>query len=229
VADCTSPIRHREWCSAHYQKLQKYGDPLADHSQVHVDRPCRVEGCDRTVLASGLCGSHYARQRAGRPVSDAPLRRYFATDDIAERLAYYAPPAGPDECWEWTGSTNKGYGLVAVGGSKMRQAHVIAWQIANNRMLPAGLVVRHTCDNPLCVNPNHLLEGTHAQNNRDKSVRNRQGYNGKGFKHLTPDEVRHVRALHAQGVNMTEIARRFGRSRATIIRVVKRQVFGHIH
>lgn len=228
VADCSSPIRHREWCGKHYQRWVKYGDPLVDNRQHHVDTPCSVADCSKLVVAKDLCKGHYARMQAGQPIGDKPLRDYFETDDLSERLAHYAPPAGPDECWEWTGSTNKGYGSISVHGSRVRVAHVVAWELHHGRALPVGMVVRHRCDNPPCCNPNHLILGTHGDNNRDKSERNRSGYNGKGFKHFTVDEVRQVRALHEQGVNMTEISRRFGRSRATIIRVIKRQVFANV-
>lgn len=228
IPDCSSPIRHREWCNKHYQRWNLHGDPLADNRRHHVDTLCSVAVCSKLAIAKGLCGGHYARLQAGKPLDDKPLRDYFATDDLAERLAHYAPPAGPDECWEWTGSTNKGYGVFSVENSRVRIAHVVAWEITQGHPLPAGMVVRHTCDNPPCVNPAHFLLGTHGDNNRDKSTRNRHGYNGKGFKHLTVNEVRQVRALHEHGVNMTEIARRFGRSRATIIRVVKRQVFPNV-
>ncbi|WP_369604177.1 HNH endonuclease [Nocardia nova] len=107
----------------------------------------------------------------------------------------------------------------------MRLAHDVAWEVHHGRPLPDGMLIRHSCDNPLCVNPSHLLLGTHSDNMQDKVDRDRCGYNGTGFRHLTPDEVRRIRQLHEQGVNMTEISRRFGRSRTTIGRVVRRESF----
>lgn len=211
-------------CGRHYQRFLKFGDPLADRRRRR--RPCIVDGCDRPAAGKGLCGAHYAQKASRRPI--APLRRYVRTDDLAERLREYAPPTSPDECWEWTGGLNKGYGVIAVSGSKVRTAHVVAWEVHHRRRLPRGLVVRHSCDNPPCVNPAHLLLGTHGDNNRDKSERNRMGYNGTGFTHLTHDQVREIRRLHESGVNMSELARQFSRSRATIIRVVKRQVFSNV-
>ncbi|NEW33849.1 helix-turn-helix domain-containing protein [Nocardia cyriacigeorgica] len=207
--------------------MRNFGDPMIDRRKPRV--PCSVDGCERKTVARDLCGSHYTRWQNGRSLDTRPLRSYVVTDDLAQRLAHYAPPGRPDECWEWTGSRNKGYGVISVSQSRVRIAHDVAWEVNHGRSLPPGMVVRHRCDNPPCVNPDHLVLGTHGDNNRDKSERGRNGYNGTGFKHLTPAQVREIRALHEDGTNMSEIARRFSRSRSTIIRVVKRQVFADIH
>ena len=192
------------------------------------NRTCTVADCGRRHSALGYCRGHYARWQSGRPVDSTPLRDYVLTDDLSVRLTHYAPPSAPGECWEWSGARNKGYGVFSVHGSKPRVAHVVAWELHTGRQLPDGMVVRHTCDNPPCCNPAHLLLGTHGDNNRDKAERGRCGYNGKGFTHLNHAEVREIRQLHQEGINMTEIARRYGRSRATIIRVVHRQVFANV-
>lgn len=79
---------------------------------------------------------------------------------------------GSDECWPWTGSSVKGYGRFKVTGYETRHANRVAWAIANGRD-PGDLLVRHSCDNPPCCNPAHLLLGTHADNARDKVERGR--------------------------------------------------------
>ena len=75
-------------------------------------------------------------------------------------------------CWEWTGITNNaGYGFIgfiyaekpAVGYNHgMMTVHRLAWMIANNR-LPTKRNINHTCHNKLCVNPDHLTEGTQQE------------------------------------------------------------------
>lgn len=73
-----------------------------------------------------------------------------------------------DECWEWTGScgnTNGGYGLLVVEG-KTWGAHRLSYALFNGE-LKEGMVIMHTCDNPCCVNPNHLKQGTTQENTRD--------------------------------------------------------------
>lgn len=76
------------------------------------------------------------------------------------------------ECWEWQGTkTSYGYGdMKSYPGE--RKTHRISWTIHNGQ-IPKGMIIRHSCDNPPCVNPAHLLIGTHANNVADKMARKR--------------------------------------------------------
>lgn len=76
------------------------------------------------------------------------------------------------ECWPWLASFRGDYGYIRITG-KGEQAHRIAWALANGRSIPAGLLIRHSCDNPACCNPQHLLLGTQAQNVLDAIERGR--------------------------------------------------------
>jgi len=81
----------------------------------------------------------------------------------------YNPEMGP--CWVWVGARNQGYGWVGYHG-KQETAHRVAYILSKGE-IPNGLVVRHTCDNRPCCNPDHLLLGTVADNNRDMWERKR--------------------------------------------------------
>ena len=82
----------------------------------------------------------------------------------------------PDECWEWQGSRRgDSYGQVYVA-HKHRAAHRFSFFLANCYYPP---VVRHKCDNRVCVNPHHLEGGTQTENMRDVVERGRHFYANK--------------------------------------------------
>lgn len=77
-----------------------------------------------------------------------------------------------DGCWEWAAARiNTGYGVINVGG-RVLLAHRVSHELFIGPV-PAGAEVRHSCDNPPCVNPQHLSLGSHADNMRDMAERGR--------------------------------------------------------
>jgi hypothetical protein len=84
---------------------------------------------------------------------------------------------GPGDCWIWKGSkTSGGYGQMRANGV-VTYVHRISWVLAHGNIPERngyhGTVVRHKCDNPLCVNPDHLELGTQSDNMWDAADRNR--------------------------------------------------------
>lgn len=78
----------------------------------------------------------------------------------------------PNECRHWEGGCNSsGYGYLYLNG-KQYSAHRLSY-IIHNGDIPKGLLIRHTCDNPTCVNPKHLITGTKHDNILDASQRGR--------------------------------------------------------
>jgi hypothetical protein len=76
-------------------------------------------------------------------------------------------------CWLWTaGCASRGYGYFKAAGI-MQYAHRVAWQLYRG-LVPDGLLVLHSCDTTLCVNPAHLFLGTHGDNTRDAFSKGRQ-------------------------------------------------------
>ena len=107
----------------------------------------------------------------------------------------------PSACWPWTaGRTGSGYGCLHYGG-KLVYAHRLAYELAHGELLP-GQVVRHTCHNPLCVNPAHLKAGTHADNMQDMARAGRVRHNV-----LTQAAVARIRTTAAPA---TLLAAEFG-------------------
>lgn len=77
----------------------------------------------------------------------------------------------PDGCWYWTGERLKiGYGRT-YNNKTYEYAHRASYRIYKQD--PTGMLVCHHCDNPLCVNPDHLFLGTHRDNTRDMMRKNR--------------------------------------------------------
>lgn len=115
-----------------------------------------------------------------------------------------------NECWPWQGHVNcYGYGRynTKLGGG--RQAHRFAYESVHGKV-PDELVVRHQCDNKVCVNPGHLIPGTQAENTSDmvsrgRSVRGERQHKSK----MTVEGVKEVRRLIASGITQTEVARRY--------------------
>lgn len=135
----------------------------------------------------------------------------------------------PDQCWAWTGHLNRrGYGVTQVWGRRLL-AHRVAYALAYNADIDAGLVVRHKCDNPGCVNPSHLELGAQADNMHDMRER---GRDLRGCAHpnskLTPEKADCIRSLYgAGGVSMSHLAKMFGVGVRTVHAVVhnKRRIF----
>lgn len=227
VEGCEDTTEAKKLCRKHYQRLRNFGDPMIDRKRPRV--PCSVDECGRKPIGNGLCAGHYTRALNGRPLDDKPLRRYIITDDLAERLRAYAPPGQPDACWEWTGGRNKGYGVIAVHGSKVRIAHDVAWEVHYGRALPKGRLVRHSCDNPPCVNPAHLLLGTHADNSDDKVERNRQAKgSGHGIAKLTEADIPVIRQMYRGGFPQRIIAGRFLVTQGAISQVISGKTWSHV-
>lgn len=153
----------RGWCSTHYQRWRRHGDPLHGGTvlrQISRGGPCSIDGCDDLVIARGWCENHYSRWKrhrdplAGRnPVGMDPADRFWSCVDKS------------DECWLWEGSINgAGYGTFTAGGGRW-MAHRFSW-VLDGRTLTIGLELDHLCVVRLCVRPDHLEEVTDTENKR---------------------------------------------------------------
>ena len=116
------------------------------------------------------------------------------------------------ECIEWEGYRHKdGYGRRSVGG-KVRQAHRVAWEAVHGD-IPEGHCVCHSCDNPPCVNVEHLFLGTHRDNMKDMNNKGRRAGPAGETHHdakLTDEQVWNVRRNYAYKVaTVLEMSREF--------------------
>ena len=103
------------------------------------------------------------------------------------------PEAG---CWIWMGAvTPVGYGFANPPKRKKNNelAHRASYRIFRGE-IPEGMIVAHACDNPYCVNPNHLWLATHKQNSKDMVLKNRSAKGEKcGKSKLTDEQVSFIR------------------------------------
>ena len=131
-----------------------------------------------------------------------------------------------DGCWYWQGSiSGRGYGGLSVDG-KWRRAHRVAWTLANNMPIPDGLHVMHSCDNPSCVNPEHLSVGTHDDNMQDM-VKKGRARSGEGHcnSKLSEEQVLEIRRSTLSGRRLALI---YGVSNSTIGKIRRRSIWKHI-
>lgn len=121
--------------------------------------------------------------------------------ELMKRWAVYVSIAeGHDECWTWTAARNHwGYGNMGVGGRRTALAHRVAWVLFRGP-INNGLHVLHRCDNPPCVNPDHLFLGSDKDNHRDAMSKGRTMHGVQlPQARLTPDVVRFIRASPLSG------------------------------
>ena len=85
---------------------------------------------------------------------------------IVQRFWNKVDQTSEDQCWPWTAARNSdGYGVFRVG-DRFQRAHRVSYELCEGP-IPPGLIVRHSCHNPACVNPDHLQTGTQKDNMQD--------------------------------------------------------------
>jgi hypothetical protein len=135
----------------------------------------------------------------------------------------------PSGCWEVQGCVSSRSGHVQINrkheGLPVIRAHRLAWELANGP-IPAGLSVLHRCDNPRCVNVDHLFLGTQRDNVLDSICKGR--YNAFGRQKLNAAQVHQIRALAARGLRHKDIAAQFGIARNTVSGIVSGASWAHL-
>lgn len=159
-----------------------------------------------------VCVAQKAKERRqGKPqLRPDDVRRFMRQVKVSE-----------NGCWEWQGAKYpNGYGNFTA--YNLGYAHRFAFLIFNGELCE-GMEVCHACDNPCCVNPAHLWQGTKSDNMRDAATKGRTN-----TVKLSPKDVRTIRQLYNLKYSSDDLAQRFGVTAATIWAIVSRRTWDHI-
>lgn len=173
-------------------------------------------------------------------------KRYGTVEDRFWRLVDRS-----GDCWLWVGSVDRyGYGLFRAVNVRSQptervRAHRFAYAMAHGVAIPDELVVRHRCDNPGCVRPEHLLLGTTADNVKDRTDRGRSACGDRNGSRLRPErlrrgedsscakltaeQVREIRSRYVpRKLGYQRLASEYGVSMATVHEIIERKTWKHL-
>lgn len=141
-------------------------------------------------------------------------RKYLKIDGFAfkDTFRFYIKiklPSDLKDCWEWTGTKQRGYGIFYIKCKPIIATRISYFVFTGTD--PGDLQVCHTCDNPCCVNPNHLFLGTISDNMKDK-VKKGRGATGENINtcKITKDIVEKIRAKNKSKWPIVKIAETYG-------------------
>lgn len=134
-------------------------------------------------------------------------------------------------CWEWTAYRMKeGYGVLGIRGHYTDRAHRFSYKRFRGP-IPPGMLVCHTCDNPPCVNPEHLFLGTNADNvaDRERKGRGRRAIGSlAGHAKLNERKVLRIKQRLAAGANQSAVARQYGVDQCAINHIARGRTWRHV-
>lgn len=190
----------------------------ANHERLHAVRASRQRG---SVPCVQCCVKFQQVKRSK-----------YAFCSTRCRLYTHITVADADACWMWEAALDEaGYATLWVDGRGVHASRVM-WELERGP-IPAGLFALHRCDNPRCVNPNHLFLGTHADNMADMKQKKR----GRGrvalgednhWAKLRTSDVIAIRESAAVGASLSYIARTYGVTQKAIRLIVNRTNWRHV-
>lgn len=195
--------------------------------KIVAQKVCSLENCNSPQIRQGYCSKHFGRWfRHGDP--HKTLLNYGEGKTFEEKFwSKVAITANPNKCWDWqAGKFAEGYGAMQFEG-RNHGAHILAWQLVNKRK--ASLMVLHSCHRKICVNPNHLREGTAQENGQDEIDACKTFYGSRnGNSKLTDEAVLIIRRQLAERKSYSVIAKEFEISKTNVADIRYRRIWKHI-
>lgn len=160
-----------------------------------------------------ICGGHFFARVSTRTCSPKCAGELYHRGQVGR---FWEKVQKTESCWLWTGAKNRdGYGNLRFDRKSML-AHRVSWFLEHGELPPQDVEIAHTCDNPPCVNPEHLVESTHLENMLDSVAKNRIGSSGRRSKmsidNETINKIRELDGLMTQqaigdllGVSQTHV------------------------
>lgn len=237
------------WAKAHRWSWEQANGSIPEGMCI-LHRCDQPDGVNPEHLGLGTHAHNMAEMKARGRSTNGTLgcirevpRRPRPTSE--ERFWNRVPARGPGQCWEWMGRRFPfGYGQFSIG-RKTVLPHRYSWSLVNGE-IPAGLVVMHSCDNPACVNPEHLCLGTQKENREECARKGRTATgdrNGRrlhperaflaqgeknGHAKLTAAQVVEIRKRYAEGCPLGELSRENGVGKPAICGIGKGRTWRHI-
>ena len=222
IDGCNKRYLAKGLCQMHYGRFTRHGDPNAT---LHK-KTCSIEGCFDKHKSKGLCVKHYQRLKNGLSLT----KRQYREMTVQERIETHFIIDSVTGCWNWLGCKDWcGYGSVKYE-NKGEKAHRLSYKFHKGE-IPEGMFVCHQCDNPACINPDHLFLGTPLDNVRDmfnkKRDRHPFGESHTSAKLKEVDVIK-IKNLLSEGYGNKEIALLYGVRRQSIYAIKIGKTWRHL-
>lgn len=133
-------------------------------------------------------------------------------------------------CWIWIGTIQTcGYGAIYIN-QKNTKAHRYSYEYFKGK-IPKGKIIMHRCDVKICVNPKHLMIGTHLENAQDRNNKGRNNScigSSHGGAKLTEKDIKDIRKRHENGETQISIAKDYGIKQVTVSDINRRKIWKHV-
>lgn len=219
IDECHRKHKAYGLCSMHYRR--KLNNGITDRPR--DGKNCAVDDCERKCTKKLYCDKHYYRYRKyGDPlkVKERYQKKDYSCHELFEASYRLNEDSG---CWEWIGGKNYwGYGRLNYN-SKHLSAHRYAFEYFKGA-IGDGMYVCHHCDNPSCVNPEHLFLGD-SQTNIDDMVNKGRHV---GCRKLNESHVREIKNLLKTDLTQFQIAQMYKVSRSAISNIAYSQTWRNI-